>query len=95
MLTFGDLLMAVGWYVRKRDLERMVDAYEDVFTFHEAGIGTIPDGTFGGAFIMEYTNKIIAGDCLAVMRSIADNAVDYDLCGPSIQSKQKIQRLYR
>ena len=24
----------VGWYVRKGDLERMVSAYEDVFTFH-------------------------------------------------------------
>lgn len=25
----------IGWYVRKGDLQRMVNAYEDVFTFHE------------------------------------------------------------
>ena len=25
----------IGWYVRKRDLKRMVGAYEDVFTFHQ------------------------------------------------------------
>jgi len=25
----------IGWYVRKNDLRRMVDAYEDVFTFHK------------------------------------------------------------
>ncbi|GHU86506.1 hypothetical protein FACS1894153_3710 [Bacteroidia bacterium] len=25
----------IGWYVRKRDLKRMVTAYEDVFTFHK------------------------------------------------------------
>jgi hypothetical protein len=25
----------IGWYVRKGDLERMVGAYEDVFTFHK------------------------------------------------------------
>lgn len=25
----------IGWYVRKGDLERMVTAYEDVFTFHK------------------------------------------------------------
>jgi len=25
----------IGWYVRKGDLKRMVNAYEDVFTFHE------------------------------------------------------------
>lgn len=25
----------IGWYVRKGDLERMVSAYEDVFTFHK------------------------------------------------------------
>lgn len=24
----------IGWYVRKKDLERMVEAYEDVFTLH-------------------------------------------------------------
>ena len=26
----------IGWYVRKNDLKRMVSAYEDVFTFHQA-----------------------------------------------------------
>lgn len=25
----------IGWYVRKKDLKRMVAAYEDVFTFHK------------------------------------------------------------
>lgn len=25
----------IGWYVRKKDLRRMVAAYEDVFTFHQ------------------------------------------------------------
>ena len=25
----------IGWYVRKNDLQRMVEAYEDVFTFHK------------------------------------------------------------
>lgn len=25
----------IGWYVRKNDLQRMVTAYEDVFTFHK------------------------------------------------------------
>jgi len=25
----------IGWYVRKNDLRRMVNAYEDVFTFHK------------------------------------------------------------
>lgn len=25
----------IGWYVRKRDLKRMVSAYDDVFTFHK------------------------------------------------------------
>ena len=28
----------IGWYVRKTDLIRMVDAYEDVFTFHKEEI---------------------------------------------------------
>ena len=31
---FWGFVDGIGWYVRKRDLERMVDAYEDVFTFH-------------------------------------------------------------
>lgn len=26
----------IGWYVRKTDLERMVSAYDDVFTFHKS-----------------------------------------------------------
>jgi len=28
----------IGWYVRKKDLTRMVTAYEDVFTFHDEEI---------------------------------------------------------
>ena len=32
---FWGFVDGVGWYVRKRDLGRMVDAYEDVFTFHD------------------------------------------------------------
>jgi len=28
----------IGWYVRKGDLERMVTAYDDVFTFHKTEI---------------------------------------------------------
>ena len=32
---FWGFVDGVGWYVRKTDLARMVDAYEDVFTFHE------------------------------------------------------------
>ena len=32
---FWGFVDGIGWYVRKRDLGRMVDAYEDVFTFHE------------------------------------------------------------
>ena len=33
---FWGFIDGIGWYVRKQDLGRMVDAYEDVFTFHEA-----------------------------------------------------------
>ena len=32
---FWGFVDGIGWYVRKKDLRRMVDAYEDVFTFHE------------------------------------------------------------
>lgn len=32
---FWGFVDGIGWYVRKQDLQRMVDAYEDVFTFHE------------------------------------------------------------
>ena len=32
---FWGFVDGIGWYVRKTDLGRMVDAYEDVFTFHE------------------------------------------------------------
>ena len=28
----------IGWYVRKGDLQRMVSAYDDVFTFHKSEI---------------------------------------------------------
>ena len=33
---FWGFIDGIGWYVRKQDLGRMVDAYEDVFTFHES-----------------------------------------------------------
>lgn len=32
---FFGFVDGIGWYVRKNDLKRMVNAYEDVFTFHE------------------------------------------------------------
>ena len=32
---FWGFVDGIGWYVRKNDLRRMVNAYEDVFTFHE------------------------------------------------------------
>ena len=32
---FWGFVDGIGWYVRKTDLRRMVDAYEDVFTFHD------------------------------------------------------------
>lgn len=32
---FIGFIDGIGWYVRKGDLERMVSAYEDVFTFHK------------------------------------------------------------
>ncbi len=38
---------------------------------------------------MEYTNKIITGDCLAVMRSIADNSVDVTFADPPFNLKKK------
>ncbi|MDR3256793.1 MAG: hypothetical protein LBT18_04025 [Endomicrobium sp.] len=28
----------IGWYVRKNDLKRMVDAYDEVFTYHRTEI---------------------------------------------------------
>jgi hypothetical protein len=35
---FIGFIDGVGWYVRKKDLRRMVDAFDDVFTFHETEI---------------------------------------------------------
>ena len=32
---FWGFVDGIGWYVRKKDLRRMVNAYEDVFTFHQ------------------------------------------------------------
>jgi len=32
---FIGFIDGIGWYVRKKDLDRMVKAYEDVFTFHK------------------------------------------------------------
>ncbi|MDO7252334.1 DpnII family type II restriction endonuclease [Helicobacter cappadocius] len=31
---FVGFVDGIGWYVRKQDLKRMVEAYDDVFTFH-------------------------------------------------------------
>jgi hypothetical protein len=31
---FIGFIDGVGWYVRRRDLKRMIDAFDDVFTFH-------------------------------------------------------------
>ncbi len=31
---FWGFVDGIGWYVRKQDLRRMIDAYEEVFTFH-------------------------------------------------------------
>ena len=33
--AFIGFVDGIGWYVRKNDLRRMVNAYEDVFTFHK------------------------------------------------------------
>jgi hypothetical protein len=33
--SFLGFIDGVGWYVRRTDLRRMVDAFDDVFTFHE------------------------------------------------------------
>lgn len=33
---FIGFIDGVGWYVRRRDLSRMIDAFDDVFTFHES-----------------------------------------------------------
>ena len=35
---FFGFVDGIGWYVRKGDLQRMVSAYDDVFTFHKAEI---------------------------------------------------------
>jgi len=32
---FVGFIDGIGWYVRKQDLQRMVGAYDDVFTFHK------------------------------------------------------------
>ena len=32
--VFIGFVDGIGWYVRKKDLMRMVSAYDDVFTFH-------------------------------------------------------------
>ena len=32
---FFGFVDGIGWYVRKRDLQRMVTAYDDVFTYHK------------------------------------------------------------
>ena len=35
IVHFWGFVDGIGWYVRKQDLRRMVNAYEDVFTYHE------------------------------------------------------------
>jgi len=35
MASFLGMIDGIGWYVRTNDLKRMVEAYEDVFTFHQ------------------------------------------------------------
>ena len=35
---FFGFVDGIGWYVRKGDLARMVEAYDDVFTFHKTEI---------------------------------------------------------
>lgn len=32
---FYGFVDGIGWYVRKKDLIRMVESYDDVFTFHK------------------------------------------------------------
>ena len=36
---FWGFVDGIGWYVRKKDLERIVGAFEDVFTLEEAELG--------------------------------------------------------
>lgn len=36
--TFVGFVDGIGWYVRKSDLQRMVSAYDEVFTFHNEEI---------------------------------------------------------
>ncbi|MCD6501756.1 hypothetical protein J7L01_04090 [bacterium] len=36
--AFLGFVDGIGWYVRKNDLERMICAFDDVFTFHEKEI---------------------------------------------------------
>ncbi|MYB63496.1 hypothetical protein F4X73_02290 [Candidatus Poribacteria bacterium] len=33
---FWGFVDGIGWYVRKKDLQRMVEAFEDVFTLEES-----------------------------------------------------------
>ncbi len=35
-ILFWGFVDGIGWYVRQRDLERMVEAFDDVFTFSES-----------------------------------------------------------
>lgn len=35
-ILFWGFVDGIGWYVRRKDLERMVDAFDDVFTFSES-----------------------------------------------------------
>lgn len=33
---FVGFIDGIGWYIRKKDLARMVEAYDEVFTFHQS-----------------------------------------------------------
>ncbi|MFN4179253.1 MAG: hypothetical protein ACK4I8_02980 [Armatimonadota bacterium] len=35
-ILFWGFVDGIGWHVRRRDLERIVDAFDDVFTFSES-----------------------------------------------------------
>lgn len=41
--VFVGFVDGIGWYVRKGDLKRMVNAYDDVFTFHEDEMNRFKD----------------------------------------------------
>jgi NAD(P)H-hydrate repair Nnr-like enzyme with NAD(P)H-hydrate dehydratase domain len=40
---FVGFIDGIGWYVRRNDLKRMVDAYDEVFTYHRTEIKRFSD----------------------------------------------------